>query len=103
MPQPIFQEKKVEWKDKINQQKSSGKSVSEWCRTNQVHPRVFYYWRAKVFPKIIDRSCFTELTNNPNQKTDIVIECQGVRIYLEKHFDPAALKYCLAMLRGIKC
>ena len=101
MPQPISQEKKAEWKNKINQQKSSGKRVSEWCRENQIHPRVFYYWKLKLFPKIIDRSCFTELTNS--KSSDIVIECPGVRICLEKHFDPAALKYCLAMLRGIKC
>ena len=101
MPQPISQEKKAEWENKINQQKSSGKRVREWCRENQIHPRVFYYWKSKLFSKTIDRSCFTEITNSKN--TDIIIGCQGIRICLDKHFDSTSLKYCLAMLGGIKC
>ena len=101
MSQPISEEKKTEWKNKINQQKSSGKRVREWCRENQIHPRVFYYWRSKLFPTAIDRSCFTEVTHI--KKTDITIECQGIRIYLEKNFNSATLKYCIAMLREIKC
>ena len=101
MPQPISQEKRVEWKDKIHQQKISGKGVAEWCRENQVHLRSFYYWRSKFFPKIIDRSCFSELTNS--NSTGIAIEYQGVHIYLEKHFDLVTLKNCLTTLRGIKC
>ena len=101
MPQPISQKQRAEWENRIRQQKSSGKSVSEWCLENKIHPRVFYYWRSKFSPKAIDRSCFTELTNS--KSSSIVIECQGIRICLDTHFDSTALKHCLAMLRGIKC
>lgn len=97
MTLPISQEKQEEWKNKIQQQKTSGKSVSDWCRENQIKPKVFYYWRSKFFPAILQRSSFTELTSSRN--TGIVIECGGVRICLEKHFDLTTLKHCLTALR----
>ena len=101
MPQPFSQEKRSEWKDKIDQQKSSNKSITAWCRENHVLTRSFYYWRSKLFPKIMDSSCFTEIKNT--ESSDIIIECKGVRICLDKHFDSTSLKYCIAMLKGIKC
>ena len=101
MSQPSSQEKRVEWEEKIRQQKNSGKGVIKWCKENKIHPGTFYYWIAKFSPKVIDRSCFTELTNS--KRTGIVIECKGIHICLDKHFDSKALKHCLAMLREIKC
>ena len=101
MSKPKDHQKKAEWEDKISQQKASGKSIAEWCRDNQVHPRSFYYWRLRCFPKDIDRSCFTELTNE--KSTGISIEYQGIRIFLDKDFDLITLKNCLTALRGIKC
>ena len=96
------EEKRAAWKKIIYQQQASGKGVSQWCRENQVHPRVFYSWRLKIFPKTFDRSCFIELSDD-KKNTGIVIEYQGVRIYLDKHFDSITLKNCLIALRGIKC
>jgi len=101
MPQPISQEKRAEWKDKIIQQKKSGKNINQWCLENRVHPRAFYYWKSKFFPKIIDRSCFTELTNIKD--TGITIEYQEVRIFIDRNFDLTTLKHCLVALRGMKC
>ncbi len=95
------QEKTAEWKDKIHQQKISGRSILAWCRENQILPRSFYYWRSKLFPKIIDRSCFTELADN--KSSDIMIEYQGAHINLDKDFNSETLKKCLIVLRGIQC
>jgi hypothetical protein len=101
MQHPIYLEKKAEWEDKIRQQEVSGKRVTQWCQENQIDRRRFYYWKSKFFPKIIDRSCFTELTNG--KSTGIIIEYQGVRICLDKHFDSVTLKNCLTVLKRIKC
>ena len=89
------------WRDKINQQKISGKSIFAWCRENKVLPRSFYYWRSKLFPKIIDRTCFTELRDSDN--TNIVLEYKGALIKLDKNFNSEILKKCLIVLRGIQC
>jgi len=101
MPQPISKNARIKWEEKINQQKASGKSILAWCRENQIHPRSFYYWRSKLFPKIIDRSCFTELVDD--KSSDIMIEYQGAYINLDKDFNPEILKKCLIVLRGIQC
>ena len=95
------------WKRRISNQKSSGKSISEWCRKNNIHPRVFYYWRIKIFPKKIDRFNFVELKNNNNSSNDkqpsIVIKYNGAEISIESNFDIILLQNCLKALRGIQC
>ena len=101
MSKSINLEKMAEWEDKIHQQETSGKSIVSWCQENQILPRSFYYWRLRCFPKNIDRSCFTELTNGKG--TGIAIEYQDMRICLDKDFDLITLKNCLTALRGIKC
>ena len=96
------EEKRAAWKKIIYQQQTSGKNISKWCRENQVHPRVFYSWRLKIFPKVLNRSCFTKLIDN-KKSTGVAIEYQGVRICLDEHFDLTTLKNCLIAIRGIKC
>ena len=97
----LSKEKAEEWKELIRQQKSSGKGVYQWCKEKQIQPRNFYYWRAKFFPKILNKSSFTELTDHI--KPGITIEYRKVRISLEKNFDLTTLKQCLNAIREIKC
>lgn len=100
MPKPISEEKKIEWETKIRLQRESGLSIERWCRQNQSTPCSFYYWRDRLFPKTqLTRSCFTELP--ADKGTGIVIEYQGIRIIIDKAFDPAALRSCLMALRGL--
>ena len=100
MPKPISAEKKIDWEAKIRQQRESGLSIDRWCRQNQVTSCSFHYWKGRLQPKTeLARSCFTELAND--QGTGISIECQGVRILIDKFFDPATLRNCLSALRGL--
>ena len=103
MPKPISPEKKLEWQEKIRQQRESGLTIDKWCRQNHLPPHLFYYWKNRLFPRNqLTRSCFTELSSD-NQGTGISIEYQGVRIHLDKDFDPSTLKSCLSALRGVSC
>ena len=102
MPEPLSEEKKQEWKDRIQKQHESGLSIKCWCEKNDVSSRVFYYWRFKLSQKTsLTRSQFTEITDS--RDVGISIECNGVRIHLEKHFDALILKRCLSILKEIKC
>lgn len=103
MPKPISPEKKLEWQEKIRQQRESGLSIDRWCLQNHLPPHIFYYWKSRLFPKApLTHSCFTELPAG-NQGTGICIEYRGVRIHLDRDFDPSTLKSCLSTLRGIPC
>lgn len=100
MPKPISAEKKLDWETKIRQQQTSGLSIDRWCRQNQITPCSFYYWKDRLFSKTkLTRSDFIELPIN--QGTGICIEYQGMRVLIDKSFDPVTLRGCLAALRGI--
>jgi hypothetical protein len=100
MPKPINPEKKLEWEEKIRQQRESGLSMDRWCRENQIPAHTFHYWRDRLFPKPpLTRACFKELPTK--QENGIVLEYRGVCIHIEKSFDIATLKACLSALKGM--
>jgi hypothetical protein len=100
MPKPISEEKKLDWKTKILEQQKSGLSINQWCLRNGITKTAFYYWKEKLFPKkLLSPSDFTELTLEKN--TGISIEYQGMKILVEKFFDPTTLQSCIAALRKI--
>src|SRR3972149_11153713 len=72
MPGSNLKTKRKKWENRIYQQKASGKSISAWCRENQILARSFFYWRAMLFPKEINRVCFTELVENKNRDIKLV-------------------------------
>ena len=94
-------EKQLEWEEKIRQQKLSDLSIGNWCRQNHVNACSFYYWKKRLLaPAQLNSSSFTELKD---QNTGITIECNGISLRLDKHFEPATLKACLALLMELKC
>lgn len=95
-------EKKLEWEERIRNQRESGLSIEKWCQQNQILPHRFYYWRDRLLPKLgLDRSSFTELVQTKG--SGICIEYHGIRIHLERNFDPSILKECLSVLKELKC
>ena len=98
MPQTPSQEKKREWEEKFRKQRESGLSIKGWCQENQITTQAFYYWRASLFPQPdLTRSCFSELFD-PQDMGIAFSEYNGIRIYLDKHFDSSTLKRCLAVV-----
>lgn len=102
MGRPASAEVKTKWEAIIRQQEASGLSIKRWCRQHQVHAYSVYYWKRRLKPNTqVSRSCFTELV--ADEGTGIVIEYQGVRIVIDRSFDPTTLRNCLSALRGIQC
>ena len=97
----VSAEKRQEWKEKIQQQKSSGLPIKLWCKENKMTIGQFYYWKNQFFPEPVSRSSFSELKNPKD--LGVRIECGGIQICLDPHFDPLTLKKCLAILREITC
>jgi hypothetical protein len=102
MPLPSSPDKRLEWENRLRQQKESGLSIERWCRENQIIPSAFYYWKYRLYPKrSLDRSSFTELTDKKGH--GISIEYRGLIIRIDRHFDAVALKRCLSLLLEAKC
>lgn len=83
MPVPASEEKKLEWKSRIEQQRQSGLSVDKWCLQHQIRPSAFQYWKDKIFPKQLQKSSFAEL----NMKRPDAISLQGRGFYVRMGSD----------------
>lgn len=94
--------KKQAWREKFQQQRTSGLSIKHWCRENRITTQAFYYWRTRLFPNpALSRSQFTEIVDSKHEI--LSIQYKGFQIQLDKHFDPLTLKKCLFILQEITC
>ena len=76
MSKPISSEKRKQWEDVIRQQQASGLSVRRWCHENQIIETSFRYWKDRLYPKPLNASCFTELSDTPTG-TGISLNTEG--------------------------
>ena len=94
-------EKRIQWEARIRQQRESGMSIEKWCREQQLASHVFHYWKDQLFPRPHNtRASFVELSHEHG--AGISIEWRGMRILIDKTFDPTTLRNCLAAL-GVRC
>jgi len=110
MFQPLSEEQKQQWKEKIISQKKSGASIAAWCRQNEIADHVFRYWKKKLFPEpAATLASFTEISSEKRscspevEDSGVCLECREVRIRLNKHFDSSVLKQCLFLLKEEAC
>lgn len=96
-----------EWKQKFEQYRSSGKTVSSWCQEQGITYHMFYYWRKKLGPPDslpkLEVSPFLEIIDPISDQSGLTIEFQDVKINLSKKFDPSSLIDCLQALRRSQC
>ncbi len=96
---------KAEWKHKLEQWVSSGKTMADWCREQNISIHTFYYRRSQLMSPVKvaggDRNKFIELIDKPFGMSGISIDCCGVTVHLASDFHPASLIQCLQTLRKI--
>ena len=95
--------KSRDWERKIQEQRQSGLSVTRWCHSNQISYHTFLYWKRR-FQRLqsIERKTFIEIQDT-SPKSRIHLECNGIRIYVDKDFDAPTLAKCLQMLKAAVC
>lgn len=98
---PTSENKKLEWKNLIEQQRQSGLSVDKWCLQNQIRPSAFYYWKDKLFPRQLQKSSFTEL--NMKRPDAISLQARGLYVRMGSDCDPHLRKQLFALLAGLSC
>lgn len=101
MPKPLSEDKKLEWKNLIEQQHQSGLSIDKWCRQFQIQPHAFYYWKDKLFPKSLQKTSFTEL--NVKQSDVILLQARGVSVRIGSNCDPYFRKQLFSLFAGGLC
>ena len=94
--------KNQKWKTLIEDWRSSGQSISQWCQNRNIPDSTFAYWKRKF--SMENRPCpslFTELSEE--EPTALQLEYQGAKFSLSKNFDEDVFASCLKVLRRISC
>jgi hypothetical protein len=102
---------RLEWANKIESWKQSGKSAQAWCQENQIVYSTFLGWcrrfhisfPIKKNPKSREPENFIELKERITVGSEISLEYSGLIMHLKGEFDFALLEKCIALLRGIAC
>lgn len=100
MPKQFSEDKKLEWKRLIEQQRQSGLSVRNWCQKQNLIPNTFHYWQAKLFPKELQTTSFVELKVRPDE---VSLQTRGLHIRVGSDCDPALRKQLLALFVEAAC
>ena len=92
-----------EWNRQIEEQKSSGLSVQEWCHQHGINPKTYYYHLRKVREEFL-RSGKAENTQTQNETEcsvvpiltapiigNVIIEKNGLRITLPENISAEVL------------
>ncbi len=101
MPKPTSEEKKLEWKNLIEQQRQSGLSVEKWCLQNQIRPHTFLYWKEKLFLKPLQKTSFAEL--NMKRPDAISLQARGLYVRMGSDCDPHLRKQLFALFTEASC
>lgn len=101
MPIPTSEEKKLEWKNLIDQQRQSGLSVDKWCLQNQIRPSTFQYWKDKLFSKQLQKSSFAEL--NMKRPDAISLQAPGLYVRMGSDCDPILRRQLFALFTEAAC
>lgn len=101
MPRPSSEDKKLEWKHLIEQQRQSGISIEKWCRQQNLIPHTFHYWKDKLFPKQLQKTSFTELSV---RRQDVIsLQARGLYVRMSSDCDPALRKQFFALFAEATC
>jgi hypothetical protein len=101
MPTPASEEKRLEWKNLIEQQRQSSLSINKWCQQNQISQTTFHYWKDKFFPRQLQKESFTEL--NIKRADAISLQARGLSIRMGSNCDPHLRKQLFALLGDLSC
>ena len=101
MPSPASENKQLEWKNLIEQQRQSDLSIEKWCQQNQIQSHTFHYWKDKLFPRQLQKSSFTEL--NMKRPDAISLQARGLHVRIGSDCDPHLRKQLFAIFAGLSC
>ena len=105
-----------QWSVVLRERKSSGLSVREWCRSNGVGEKTYYYWQRKIRESVcrelpVDEvsgqslvpSGWAQCQSAPDTTSNsnaVIIEIGGCRITATASTDPDLLaKVCRVLLQ----
>jgi len=91
------EERRRGWREHLERQAQSGKTVMVYCTEQGLKPWQFWYWRKALQPKAPMAGGFVELCTGAT--AGVVLEMAGCRITVARGFDPDLLRQVVSALR----
>lgn len=101
MPKHASEQKKLDWKRRIEEQLQSSLSVNKWCQQNQICCSTFQYWQRKLSVSALQRDSFAEL-NVKHHKAFSLQTC-GLSIRMNRDCNPNLRRQILALFAEASC
>ena len=104
------QQKISEWAEKVQQCRSSGLSVREWCQENRINISSYYKWQRKIYSLVEAEekpqsqvSEFVDVTPSMGMyetaSVAITVHTNGVAADIRNGADPATVEAVLRLLK----
>ena len=96
----------AEWGQRVEACRSSGQTVSQWCRENGVAISTYFLWQRRVFPAVSERAevCFAEvpvyITAPRVGKTAAMIHAGELKIELCSGADTGTIRAILQAIQS---
>jgi hypothetical protein len=104
----LVEDRRVKWSRLLEEHRSSGLPVSEWCRREGVHPTSFYEWRRRLgalsaslsAPEWLAVSPCDVLTNASGSSVSAEV-CAPVSAGLTLRIGRVSIDLCAGFDRGV--
>lgn len=98
-----------EWRELLDDQRSSGMSVKEWCESEGISLFRYYYWRKRLSdvspsscapPAVAPRCLPVALDEARSDSTGLTLRVGRVSVEISSGFDPGLLSSVLNVLEA---
>ncbi len=101
MPKSLPENKKLKWKNLIEEQRQSGLSIKKWCQQQNLVPNTFHYWKSRLLSRELQASSFVEL--KVKQPDEVSLQTRGLLIRLGGDCDPVLRKQLFTLFAEATC
>jgi nitrate/TMAO reductase-like tetraheme cytochrome c subunit len=101
MSKSLSENKRLEWKRLVEEQRQSGLSIQKWCQQQHLTLNTFHYWKGKLSSKELLSSSFVEL--KVKRPDEISLQTRGLHIRVSNDCDPVLRKQLLTLFAEAAC
>lgn len=101
MSKSLSENKRLEWKRLVEEQRQSGLSIQKWCQQQHLASNTFHYWKGKLSSKELQPSSFVEL--KVKRPDEISLQTRGLHIRVGNDCDPVLRKQFLTLFAEAAC
>lgn len=93
----------AEWAERIRECRNSGATVAQWCESNGINPKTYYYHLRKLREQICEQIPVPVQAYEENPSVSFAVtvrDASGISVEIADGTSPATIE---AVIRALKC